>query len=252
MSETVPRELMVLVERVVRPLPLCVERQRRLRAEMLEHLQAIFTEELAHDGDHAAALARTAERFGDLSEIKAELRQTIHPSERFTAWLQKLMAQRSGESVTHYVGRVLAAYLGMFAPLLAMVMIVKHFSGEQPLTLGELRLFAGLMSFLGCWMGGFLWCGLHFGREWDRSQKRWARLTFWAVCLVLVWPLGLSLQMEISGGHWTDYGSPKISLGTMFLAGSLISLVFGVFVGIAHQRETRYRHEWEELVLESA
>ena len=59
MSTTGPRELMVLVERVVRPLRVPLVRRKRLRAEFLEHLQSRYAEELAIDGDPTGALART-------------------------------------------------------------------------------------------------------------------------------------------------------------------------------------------------
>jgi hypothetical protein len=39
MPQAIRRELMILVERVVRPLPLPLNRQKRVRSELLDHLQ---------------------------------------------------------------------------------------------------------------------------------------------------------------------------------------------------------------------
>jgi len=142
---TTPREMKILVERVVRPLPLCLVRQQRLRADLLTHLELIYSEELAVDSDESAALARTVKRFGDPSELTSEFRKTIGWEARYEAFHERMTAQRPQESIEAYVIRMLAGVLCMMAPLLMFVILAKHQFQVQSIPFLEYRLVAGTL-----------------------------------------------------------------------------------------------------------
>lgn len=70
-------DLKIIVERAVRPIVASSFRKRAIREELLAHVSAAFEEEQARGGDESAALARTAERFGDPAELTAQLQAAV-------------------------------------------------------------------------------------------------------------------------------------------------------------------------------
>lgn len=241
---------MILVERVVRPLQIPLVRQKRLRAEFLDHLQAVFAEESARDSNRSAALARTAERFGQPQVLVEELRKSINWSERRLAWFEACWTQRHGESNLHFLLRFVAGFLTLLLPVILLVMIGKHFLQTAPLSAPELRLFAGLAVFLTGWLGGMIGMGLPFAQEWESPRRRWNRVAAWGLGLMSLWPFSLCLLISIAGGNWSDYGSPKIAAETMFIGGTLMTMLMSLVFGVAHHRETAYRAQWAELKLD--
>jgi hypothetical protein len=77
MSASSLTQLKMIVERVVRPVRATMVRKRRMREELLAHVSAVFAQERAKVGDDAAALARTAARFGDAQELSRDLQQSV-------------------------------------------------------------------------------------------------------------------------------------------------------------------------------
>jgi hypothetical protein len=71
------KELMIPVERAVRPVRATFARKRRMRQELHAHLTGLFEEERARGGDEAAAIARAVERFGDPSHLGRELQDSV-------------------------------------------------------------------------------------------------------------------------------------------------------------------------------
>jgi hypothetical protein len=76
------RELMIHVERAVRPVRAGVLRKLRMRRELLAHLTTIFEEEKARVGDEPAALEAALRRFGDPAALTRELQETVPVVER--------------------------------------------------------------------------------------------------------------------------------------------------------------------------
>jgi hypothetical protein len=76
------KDLMVHVERIVRPIPASGGRKLRMRRELLAHLTAAFEEERARGLDDAAAAASAKRRLGDPDELRRQLEQPVPWIER--------------------------------------------------------------------------------------------------------------------------------------------------------------------------
>jgi ATP-dependent Clp protease ATP-binding subunit ClpC len=97
---------MKVVERAVRPVVANIHRKRRMRDEMLSHLSAIFDEELARSGDPVKAVNAAAQRFGDPSELTAELQATVPKLEQWEMRLEPIFGWRAPETVVRWMTRV--------------------------------------------------------------------------------------------------------------------------------------------------
>ena len=67
------KELMIHVEKAVRPLRLSPFQKLKTRQELLSHLQGAYNEEFARLRDHHAAVQAAIERFGPAEEISEKL-----------------------------------------------------------------------------------------------------------------------------------------------------------------------------------
>jgi hypothetical protein len=109
------KELMIQVERAVRPLRAESRRKLKMRRELLAHLTCIYEEELARRSDPAAARVEALRRFGDPAALTRELQDSVPFLERMlhtpipaSNWLgaiQRLCARRPSESDRHYAVR---------------------------------------------------------------------------------------------------------------------------------------------------
>jgi hypothetical protein len=244
MPQAIRRELMILVERVVRPLTLPLNRRKRVRSELLDHLQAIHAEELARDGDEAAALARTAQRFGDPAALTGELRATIPWWVCWSGWLYRTTARRPKESVFWFTTRLLAFWMFAF-PLLALparAFVVSF--GRWPLTwVTPVHLAAA--PFLYTWAPLSIVLGLYAGAELERKPRRWLRIVLLLIGQAAIWPASLLLMMWVAGGSWSDHPSPVM----LFVVGAIFNIICWTAVGVLHNRELSYRLEWDDLPL---
>src|SRR5437867_3658470 len=77
MSEFTLIQLKILVERAVRPVRASAGRKQKMREELLAHVSAAFLEEMDKLGDERAALACTAQRFGQPAELTSQLQQAV-------------------------------------------------------------------------------------------------------------------------------------------------------------------------------
>lgn len=128
MSEPDGVELMILVERVVRPLLAPHSRLMTLRQELLAHVEQIHAEEIENGSAPAVALARTQERFGNPDEIRRHLQLTVPLHERFSSWFESLFRKRPGESDSAFAIRCGLKVGGLhfvllFAAILALSII---------------------------------------------------------------------------------------------------------------------------------
>ncbi len=90
MNEATLMQLKVLVERAVRPVSAALRNKQKMREEMLAHVIAVFEEEMQAADEEAAALARTAERFGDPAELTAQLQATVPRRDAFDRLLDRV------------------------------------------------------------------------------------------------------------------------------------------------------------------
>lgn len=246
-SGSCPRELMILVERVVRPLPIPLARRKRLRTEFLLHLQAIYAEELTRANDHETALARTRERFGDPADLSRELRGTVRWWERWLSRYERSVTPRRDEPAWRFALRPTSQFACALSVMMALVAIDHHVFGVESFSWLQFRLMVASVVFLIVWLGGFLLCGLYLGAEWEEPHPRWRRVTLLSLTLISTFPLSLFVLMILAGGSWTDYAMPYMA---SFIGGG-VSVICGTTVGVLHQREMRYHREWADLDLET-
>ena len=88
-------ELMIHVETAVRPLRITQGQRRRMREELLGHLQGIFEEERLRLGDDGAAVRAAIERFGPTDELSLRLRESLPWYASALSWIPLLAPVRS-------------------------------------------------------------------------------------------------------------------------------------------------------------
>lgn len=248
MSETSAPELMVLVERVVRPLQIPLHRQKRVRDELLHHLQTIYAEELEIDGDSAKALIRTQQRFGNPATLTAEIRNATCWSDRWQTWVQHRLKQGSTESLPSYVARLAAVIICPIPLCIAMGMIDHHFFGTVRYSPRDIAIAISIVVALYVWMSALLAFVLQAGIEWDRPQRRWSRIAYLSLAHLASWPINMMIIMLIADGSWSQYSNPLLA---SVLLGA-VSAICGGILGARLRRETVYCQKWAELDLESA
>ena len=90
MNESTLTQLRILVEQAVRPVQASTYRKRKMREELLAHVNAAFEEEAARLGDDRLAVERTEQRFGNPAELTAQLQEAISPSDRWARVLERV------------------------------------------------------------------------------------------------------------------------------------------------------------------
>ena len=133
------KELMVLVERAVRPVRAGGSRKLRMREELLAHLTGIFEEEKVRLGNDAAALTEATRRFGEPAELTQELQATVPAPERFLAkpltgsgWelrTARWFLPRPDESAVWHAARLAAVFAGYALALLLLTPAVEYATG---------------------------------------------------------------------------------------------------------------------------
>lgn len=100
------------VERAVRPVQASTATKDRMRAELSEHLELLYQQELDRVSDPAIALEQATRRFGDPQELTRELQASVPHWERWafspipgSTWGQR----RSGEGVGAWILRTTTA-----------------------------------------------------------------------------------------------------------------------------------------------
>jgi hypothetical protein len=88
MNEAHLSDLMILVERAVRPVQAVTARKQKMREELLAHVTAVFEDEAAKLGDDRLALERTRQRLGDAAELTRELQDSVSRRDRYGASLE--------------------------------------------------------------------------------------------------------------------------------------------------------------------
>ena len=101
-------DLMIPVERVVRPVRAGSRRKNRMREELLAHLTAIYQQERATLGDDRLAFAQAVRRLGDPSEVTRDLQDSVTRRERFEASVERWLGWRGGESGLRFAVRASA------------------------------------------------------------------------------------------------------------------------------------------------
>jgi len=247
MNESTLIELKVLVERAVRPVRAALRNKQTMREEMLAHVIAVYEHELQQTHDESAALARTAERFGDPAELTVQLQATVPMRDAVDRLLDRVWF-RPGEptlrrAVRHALlldGLALAYMAAMFAVLYGVV-------GD--LLGGRLPAAAMVVYTTSVLLGMFFFVvGFTFLAEWlrrvleARTGRPWVKALLIAVASSLLLPgLGFALWFDSTGAHPRD-------LLVVFAMGLVVP---GMVVHLAKTLATRLRdhREWASLPL---
>jgi hypothetical protein len=81
------KELMIHIERIVRPVRAVASRKLRMRRELQAHLQSAVDEEMAGGANETIAIDRAVERLGNPLELTKQLQLTV-------PWAQRLLLAR--------------------------------------------------------------------------------------------------------------------------------------------------------------
>jgi hypothetical protein len=124
------QQLMIAVERAVRPVQAPNSRKLRMRQELLAHLEDIHAEEADRGGDEETILRRSLARFGDAEALTAELQQSVPKAELYEGWLNRWFSRRPGESPGRIAARVTTVSLLMVLAELAVVGLAQFIRGQ--------------------------------------------------------------------------------------------------------------------------
>jgi ATP-dependent Clp protease ATP-binding subunit ClpC len=124
-------EQMKLVEKVVRGVRVGIARKRKMREELLAHLESIYAEEHHSPKASDQALAEAARRFGDPQELAREFDQSASFLERASYHLEQRFGWRAPETGTRWMARLalqmaVLILIGIAPFAIILVAIVAH------------------------------------------------------------------------------------------------------------------------------
>ena len=150
-------DLMLPVERIVRPINAPLLKKMRMRSELYAHLECIYTEELARHENPELALESTLKRFGDLGEVRTELQKTVPKWNQIVAWLDRFFTRESRETNLQFAWRAsrrIAIVISLLYIALAMCLV-------DASILGRTIIFFAFLGFVwfGCGVFSAILCG---------------------------------------------------------------------------------------------
>ena len=248
MNEATLVALKVLVERVVRPVSAALRNKQKMREEMLAHVTAVFEQELGESDDEAAALARTAERFGDPAELTVQLQATVPLRDRFDRLLDRVWF-RPGEPTLRRAVRHALLLDGLALVYMALMFAVLY-GVLGDVVGGRLPAAAMVVYSTSVLLGMFFFVvGFTFLAEWlrqaldTRTGRPWLKVLMIAVASSMLVPgLGFAL--------WLD--GPQVRVPDLLIVFALGLVVPGMVVHLAKALATRLRdhREWASLPLD--
>jgi hypothetical protein len=249
MNESTLINLKVLVERTVRPVRAALRNKQKMREEMLAHVTAVFEEELHESGDESAALARTAERFGDPAELTAQLQATVPARDAIDRLLDRVWFRPGEPTLRRAVRHALLLDTLAFVYMAAMFAVLYGAVGD--VLGGRLPAAAMVVYSTSVLLGMFFFViGFTFLAEWlrraldARTGRPWLKVLLIAVASSLLLP-GLGFALWLDGA--------QVSLPDLLVVFALGLVVPGMVVHLAKALATRLRdhNEWASLPLEA-
>jgi hypothetical protein len=157
-------ELMIHVERIVRPVRATQRRKLRMRRELLAHMLAAFEEERHRfPGDERGAIEQATLRLGEPAELTATLQRTVPLVERvllarlpmsrgFENWerraARRLYGKRSEMTLGHISVLSLMAMLALVPLLMSLLFALKNAAAPTPDPLFVLGMLIGWPALL--------------------------------------------------------------------------------------------------------
>ena len=177
MSEHTEIELRKLVERVVRPVVAIRISKRKMREELLAHVQAVFDDELTATGDDRVALQRALQRFGEPSETTSALQTSIGRRERISARLERYMQVmwEPGDTPRTLMLRQAATIRLNLVILLPFMATIALFASRPGGILFAVKCSVALSLILPVFVGSFTFIPINFGDTIFGSPQRRTR-----------------------------------------------------------------------------
>jgi hypothetical protein len=243
------KELMIHVERVVRPVRALESRKDRMREELLAHLTSIFEEELARQGDRDAAFRESVRRFGEPAALTRELEASAPRQESMGVVLERWLRRRRGEATPRYMLRltgVFALYCVMCALMVTIINLL--LPDSDPFSITRWRIGASFLLFTTAltYPEGLVYFRMRAALCRPAGTSRsWWRAGGWALVS------GLLVPLFWLGGTWAALGSLSVSLELLYLCYPYMPLIPAALAGLAlYFGRAQLRHrEWVSLDL---
>jgi hypothetical protein len=143
MNDTINRQLQQIVESALGSVRASADRKSAIREELLSHVTAVFTEELAQRGNERAALAAARQRFGAPEDVSTELQESVPLTERWFLISDKELLMSS----KFWLAAIFAIATGPAIILPAMAKLRdENVFQAFPFILGGAILLAGLVA----------------------------------------------------------------------------------------------------------
>lgn len=243
MNEATHTQLRILVERAVRPVRASFSRKRKTRTELLAHVSDVFDEELARLGDEQAALARTADRFGQPGELTKQLQAAVPTGDA----IDRFFSGQPGESTLFAATRLAAWNLALAVIVFFVATSLSGLLASWPseailFTVSSILLlpvFMFSLTFATEWFRQ-AWCEPAQPRRW---KVAWITLAWFTYSLALFEGVLWLSGADASNGDFTN----RIWL-TLWLAASIPWMPWC----LAHVADARHRYyqEWASLQIE--
>lgn len=244
MNETTLIQLKILVERAVRPVRASIGRKRKMREELLAHVNAVFDEEVKAC-DEALALTRTEERFGAPAELTRQLQSTPPAADRVNYFIEAFAgvptresALRRGARYAGTVGAACAIFLAIWIPLVGR--------SEDWLSLPRLPslLAPAFMAFL-TFCATLLEASMRHAL-FDSRGRNWPRAVATGIATWLLVPTLIVAWYMAMGG---DFAQIFREVQVLYVS-SLLAPVALLIVVYACIPEIRYLEQWASLKID--
>lgn len=248
MNDLILKELMIIVERAVRPVRTTMARKRRMREELLSHLTAIFEEEFEKLGDEQAALEQAQRRFGNPRDIAGQIQETVPLWDRIVRLSDASWFREPSESVVHFASRItLLAVMLVTAVMLLLLPVVWTCGRENEFAMRAYYLFAIGILDIPLILGIILLAdGMYRALYRTEGVRCWRLAAIYGICSLVFFPaLAFMWHLLLS----SDFST---SIAQAWLACCFAPLAPVLFAALAKQAAEPMRHyeEWAGLEIE--
>jgi hypothetical protein len=244
MNDATQNHLKILVEKVVRSVRASSSRKRKMREELLAHVNAVFEEE-AKLGDEAVALARTSQRFGLPAELTRQLQSAVPAGDAPVRIIESFVGDPTQESPWRRALR----YAGLVgSTCLAALPILMWLRGgwDEWLTIARLpSLLTPLFMAMLVFCATLIEHGMRRALFGGRGRNWLGVIASGAAAWLLVPTFTLGWTVAFGGG----FVRSLVDLWPLFLSGLLAPMALMLILGAAIDA-IRYQQEWASLKID--